>query len=104
MAAVGFKLRDRTYGLDAEQAQFLAGQLQRRLRTTAPVEQLASAIWQQAMRDPDGGEVSKDIELTRDQKQELLETLIRVRPESDSAAWDALAYGVQQDLASDSPA
>ena len=104
MAAVGFKLRDRTYGLDVEQAQFLAGQLQRRLRTPGPVEQLASEIWRQAMRDPDAGEVSQDIELTREQKQELLKTLIQVHPEGETDAWDALAYGVQLDLASDSPA
>jgi hypothetical protein len=41
VAFVGFRMRDRVYGLSADQAQFLAGTLRRRLTVPEPVEQLA---------------------------------------------------------------
>lgn len=95
MAAVVFKLADRGYGLDQHQAQFLAGQLQRRLTVPEPVARLADEIWTQSMRNPDARETSQDIELDDDQKRELLDTLTRVRPEGDAAAWDALRDALQ---------
>lgn len=52
MAAVGIRLSDRVYGLDADQAQFLAGQLQRRLTVPEPVARLAEQLWQQSIRTP----------------------------------------------------
>jgi len=63
VAAVVFRLADRGYGLDQQQAQFLAGQLQRRLSVRAPVAELADEIWAQSMRNPDVGETSQDIVL-----------------------------------------
>jgi hypothetical protein len=90
MAAVAFKLSDRDYGLDQQQAQFLAGQLQRRLTVPEPVARLADEIWDQSRRNPDAGEVSRDIELDDEQKRELADALARVRPEGDTDAWDTL--------------
>lgn len=98
MAAVGFQLRDRAYGLDANQAQFLAGQMQRRLTVPESVALLADAIWEQSMLNPDV-QPSRNIELNDEQKRDLLEMLGRSTPEGDRAAWDALADGLERELA-----
>jgi hypothetical protein len=98
VAAVVFRLADRGYGLDQEQAQFLAGQLQRRLTVPEAVARLADEIWSQSMRNPDH-ETSDDIELDAEQKRELLDTLTRVRPEGDTAAWDALREALERQSA-----
>lgn len=97
MAAVGFQLSDRVYGLDQSQAQFLGGQLQRRLTIPEPIARLADEIWHQSMLNPDS-EPSRNIELDDGQKTELLELLRRLTPEGDQTAWDALADGLEQDL------
>jgi hypothetical protein len=98
VAAVVFRLADRGYGLDQQQAQFLAGQLQRRLRVPDTVARLAVEIWSQSMRNPDR-ETSQDIELEAEQKLELLDTLTRVRPDGDAAAWDALREALERERA-----
>lgn len=97
VAAVVFKLTDRGYGLDQQQAQFLAGQLQRRLTVPEPVAKLAEEIWAQSMRNPDAGETSQDLELDDERKRELLDTLTRVHPDGDTAAWDALRDALQRE-------
>jgi hypothetical protein len=97
MAAVGFQLCDRVYGLDANQAQFLAGRMQRRLTVPEPVAMLADAIWEQSMLNPDV-QPSRTIDLSNEQKEELLERLRRFTPEGDRAAWDALADGLEHEL------
>lgn len=98
MAAVGIRLSDRVYGLDAAQAQFLAAQLQRRLSVPEPVARLADELWQQSMRNPDASEASEDITLDEPQKRELLDTLTRVQPEGDATGWNALAAALRREL------
>lgn len=98
MAAVGIRLSDRVYGLDADQAQFLAGQLQRRLTVPEPVARLAEQLWQQSIRNPDASELSEDITLDEQQKRELLDTLSRVQPEGDVSAWNELAAALRREL------
>jgi hypothetical protein len=97
MAAVGFELSDRVYGLDQHQAQFLAGQLQRRLTVPEPAARLADEIWNQSLLNPDS-QPSRDIELDAGRKAELLEILRRLTPEGDRAAWDALADALDREL------
>jgi hypothetical protein len=58
MAAVGFRLNDRVYGLTAEEAQFLGGQLRRRVVLPDALAQLADEVWEQSMLNPDAGEIS----------------------------------------------
>ena len=55
-----------------------------------PVARLADEIWDQSRRNPDAGEVSRDIELDDEQKRELADAMARVRPEGDTDAWDTL--------------
>jgi hypothetical protein len=98
VSAVGIRLSDRVYGLDAAQAQFLAAQLQRRLTVPEPVARLADELWRQSMRNPDAGEASRDITLDEQQKRELLDTLTRVQPEGDAIAWNELAAALRRDL------
>jgi hypothetical protein len=100
MAAVGFQLHDRVYGLDANQAQFLAAQMQRRLTMPVPIAELADQIWEQSMLNPDA-EPSRNIELTQEQKRETVELLRRFSPEGDRDAWDSLAAALEQELAKD---
>ncbi len=97
MAAVGFRLAERVYGLDQHEAQFLAGQLQRRLAVPEPIADLADQIWVQSMRNPDT-EVSDDITLSNEQKRALVETMSRVSPDGDAAAWNALAEALRREL------
>lgn len=99
MAAVVFTLADRGYGLDQRQAQFLAGQLQRRLTVPEHVARLADEIWVQSMRNPGAGETSRDIELDDEQKRELTDLMSRVQPEGDTAAWDALRHALGAEVA-----
>lgn len=98
VAAVVFKLADR-YGLDEQQAQFLAGQLKRRLTVPEHVARLADEIWAQSMRNPDAGETSRDIELDYEQKRELAEVMSRVQPDGDATAWNALRDALVADVA-----
>src|SRR5712691_9163310 len=97
MAAVGFQLADRVYGLDQHQAQFLAGQMQRRIAIPEPIALLADEIWEQSMLNPDS-QVSRNIEPSPEQKEELLETLRRFTPAGDRTAWDALAEALDREL------
>ena len=100
MAAVCFQLRDRVYGLDANQAQFLAGQMRRRLTMPEPIGELADRIWDQSMLNPDS-EPSQNIELSNEQKREMLELLRKLTPEGDPDAWGRLADALEQELAED---
>jgi hypothetical protein len=100
VAAVGFQLKDRVYGLDGPQAQFLAGQMRRRLTVPEPVERLADAIWEQSMLNPDS-EPSRNIELDAKQTKELLEMLLRFTPKGDRTAWDALADALSREEQAD---
>lgn len=100
MAAVGFQLRDRVYGLDANQAQFLAAQMQRTLTIPESIAQLADQIWEQSMLNSNVGP-SRNIELTPEQKRETVELLCRSSPEGDRDAWDSLAAALEQELAAD---
>jgi len=97
VTAVGFQLADHVYGLDQHQAQFLAGQMRRRLTVPEPVAQLVDEIWEQSMLNPDA-QPSKNIQLSLEQKKELLEMLRRFTPEGDRTAWDALADGLEREL------
>jgi len=47
------------------------------------------------MGNPDR-ETSKRIELDAEPKRELLDTLTRVRPDGDTAAWDALRDALER--------
>jgi hypothetical protein len=97
MAAVGFQLGDRIYGLDADQAQLLAGQMRRRLTVPEHIEELADEIWEQSMLNPDT-ERSHNVVLTTEKKRALLETLTHVSPDGDRAAWENLAGVLRRDL------
>ena len=96
VAAVGFQLADRVYGLDQHQAQFLAGQMRRRLTVPEPVGRLADEIWAQSMLNPDS-QPSRNIELDAEQKRTLLEMLRCFTPEGDRTAWDALADALSRE-------
>lgn len=98
MAAVGIRLSDRVYGLDADQAQFLAEQLQRRLNVPEPVARLSDQLWHQSTRDPDAGEPSENITLDEQQMRELLDTLSRVTPQGEVSAWNELAAALRCEL------
>jgi hypothetical protein len=98
MAAVGIRLGDRVYELTPEHAQFLAGQLQRRLVVPGPVGDLADQLWAQSMLNPSAGEVGRDIVPTEEQKRAALETMTTLRPEGDAAAWDELAAALRREL------
>lgn len=98
MASVGFRLVDRVYGLDQEQAQFLAGQMQRRLTVPTVVADLSDEIWVQSMRNPDAGETSADVVLDEERKRVLLEVMSGVKPDGDREAWDALVEALKRDL------
>jgi hypothetical protein len=100
MAAVGFQLRDRVYGLDAKQAQFLAGQMRRKLTVPESVAQLADDIWEQSMLNPDV-ERSRNIRLTVEQRREMVELLRRFMPDGDRDAWGNLAVALEGELAED---
>jgi hypothetical protein len=100
MAAVAFQLRDRVYGLDGNQAVFLAAQMRRKLTVPEPIAELADSIWEQSMLNPDS-EPSQNIELTPEQKRETVELLRRFTPEGDREAWDALASALENELAED---
>lgn len=102
MAAVGFQLRDRVYGLDANQAQFLAAQMQRKLMVPELIAELADQIWSQSMLNPDS-EPSRNMEPTTEQKQEMVELLRCFTPEGDREAWDNLAAALERELAEDAP-
>ena len=97
MAAVGFQLKDRVYGLDANQAQFLAAQMRRKLTVPEPVAILADQIWEQSMLNPDS-EPSRNIELNAEQRREMIDLLRRFTPEGDRAAWDNLAEALEREL------
>jgi hypothetical protein len=100
MAAVGIRLSDRIYGLSQEQAQFLAGLLQRRMTIPEPVAALADQLWAESMRNPDAGHVSRDILLDDEQKRELLDTMSKVRPDGETEAWDELRDALRRELGS----
>lgn len=98
MASVGFRLTDRVYGLDQHEAQFLAGQMQRRLSIPPVISDLADEIWAQSMRNPDAHETSSDIILEDERKRALLETMTRVKPEGGQDAWDTLVAALEREL------
>ncbi len=97
MNPVGVKFHERVYCLDQVQAQFVTGQMQRRLVSPEPIAKLADTIWDRSMRNPDS-KVSEDIRVTEEQKCAVLVALSRVNPEETADAWNSLREGLRQEL------